>query len=183
MISQNSRLLRREDSVLVLIDIQERLLPAIRDKESVLKNAAILARFAGIIGLPVLLTEQEKLGPTVPAIRDVVPEVPATTKVTFDCFGCEEFTQRLESLNRKCLVIAGLEAHICISQTALSALERFTVHVVSDAVGSRTEHNWRTALDRMRQQGVVVSSTEMAMYELLERAGTPEFKAVLPLVK
>ena len=178
--SKHDRLLKREDCVLVVIDAQEKLLPVIHEQEQVVANLAKLVRFAGIAGLPVVLTEQMKLGATAPAVGEAGP---AITKISFDCFGCDGFAQRIKLLNRKTLVLTGVEAHICVFQTALSALEDFRVQVVGDAVSSRTARNRDLALARLRHAGCVVTSTEMFIYEILRQAGTEEFKATLPLVK
>jgi nicotinamidase-related amidase len=181
--STSPNLATREDSVLVVIDVQERLIPVIANKETIAENVVRLLKFAEIIGLPVVLTEQEKLGDTLPAILEASPDLQSIRKLDFDCFGCQDFPPRLAKLGRKTLILCGVETHICVAQTALHALSDYTVHVVSDATSSRAEHNSKVALDRMRQAGVVVTSTEMVIYELLQRAGTDEFRAVLPLVK
>ena len=177
------RLIQRKDAVLVVIDVQERLLPHITGGEAIVANIAKLAQFARIIGLPVVVTEQVKLGGTIPGIAQHLPDVEPITKAEFGCLGCEGFTRALSTLGRSTLILVGIEAHICVGQTALQALEGYTVHVVSDAVGSRSPDNRQVALERMRQAGAVITSTEMVMYELLARAGTDEFRAVLPLVK
>ncbi len=177
------RLLSREDTVLVIVDMQERLLPVIYGKEKILNNVLKLVRFAKIIGLPVLVTEQEKLGATIPEIRAELPENIPINKVEFDACRCAGFVQHLDRLGRNSAVLVGIESHICITQTALSLLPRYTVHVVSDAVSSRSPDDWNIALQRMRQGGAVISSTEMVIYELLQKAGTDEFKAALRLVK
>jgi len=176
-------LISREDCLLVVIDLQEKLLPVVSEKEAVLDNVVRLVKFARIIDLPVVLTEQQNLGPTVPEVKVELAGLEPISKITFDCFGEKAFQARLEEINKKVLVLAGIEAHICVAQTALTALNRFMVHVVSDAVSSRALHNKDAALARMRQAGAVVTSTEMVIYELLRRAGTPEFKAALKLVK
>jgi isochorismate hydrolase len=176
-------LISREDSVLVVIDVQERLMPVISRKDRVIDNVVRLLQFSQIIGLPVILTEQEKLGDTLPRIMEAGADLRPIRKLDFDCFACREFVETTRGLDRKTLILAGVEAHICVAQTALHAVPDFTVHVVSDATSSRTEENWRVALERMRQTGVVVTSTEMVIYELLQRAGTDEFRATLPLVK
>ncbi len=150
---------------------------------SLLKIGGDSDRFAEIIGLPVILTEQEKLGDTLSEVLEARPNLQAIRKLDFDCFGCEEFVDEIRGLGKRTLILAGVETHICVAQTALHAAPDHTVHVVSDATSSRTEENWRVALDRMHQAGVVITSTEMAIYELLQRAGTNEFRAVLPLVK
>jgi isochorismate hydrolase len=176
-------LLRPEQAVLVVIDVQERLLPVIAERERVVANIRKLVRFAGIIGLPVIVTEQVKLGPTVEEIRCVLPDAAAIEKSAFSCFGCEEFVAAAGRLGRGTLILTGIEAHICVTQTALRALPHYGVHAVSDAMSSRSLHNWEIALGRMRQAGATITSTEMVMYELLEKAGTEEFRAVLQLVK
>jgi nicotinamidase-related amidase len=178
-----SNLITRKDSVLVVVDVQEKLMPVIANKERVLENVIRLLKFSQIIGLPVLLTEQEKLGATLSDVLEARPNLEAIRKLDFDCFGCKEFAEEVGRLGRNTLILTGVETHICVAQTVLHAVREFTVHVVSDATASRKEDNWRIALERMRQAGVVITSTEMVIYELLQRAGTDEFRAVLPLVK
>jgi len=104
-------------------------------------------------------------------------------KISFNCFLSAEFEERIKQLKRKTLILVGAEAHICVAQTALHALSSFTVHVVKDAVGSRTAENRNIAIERMQQAGAIITSTEMFIYEVLERAGTDRFKEVLQLVK
>jgi isochorismate hydrolase len=181
--SSTPHLINREDSVLVVIDVQERLMPVIADKDQVLKNAVRLLKFSEIIGLPVISTEQEKLGATLPELLEARSGLQPIRKLDFDCFGCEEFAQDVGSAGRNTLILCGVETHICVAQTTLHAVPDFTIHVVSDATSSRKVENWQVALERMRQAGVVITSTEMVIYELLKRAGTDEFRAVLPLVK
>jgi len=178
-----SRLLGRDEAVLVVIDIQDKLLPAIADGDALLANLVKLVRFAGIVGLPVIATEQLKLGETVPDLRAVLPDTSPIGKLTFNCFGCPEFVEAVRGLGRPTLVLTGIEAHICVAQTALEALGDHRVHVVSDAVGSRSPHDREIALRRVEQAGAVITSTEMLMYELLREAGTDEFRAALRLVK
>lgn len=176
-------LIRRDDCALVVIDIQERLLPHIHEGEKVVANAAKLARFAGIVGLPVLWTEQQNLGETPEEIRAELPNAEPIRKIEFGSFGCGPFRDALGQLGQRTLILAGIEAHICVAQTALGALPHYGVHVVADAVSSRVPENKQIGLNRMRECGAVITSSEMVMYELLERAGTDEFREVLPLVK
>ena len=176
-------LLVREDSVLVLIDIQDKLMPVIANREKVIENIVRLLKFSHIIGLPIVLTEQEKLGSTLPEIKKEIPNLPPITKSAFSCFSSDEFTKQICQIGRKTLIIAGVETHICIAQTALSAIPYFKVYVVSDAVSSRTLDNWHIGIERMRQSGVTITSTEMLIFELLGKAGTDEFRAALKLVK
>ena len=176
-------LIVREDSALVVIDVQERLMPVIDNSEAVTANVVRLLKFAKIIGLPVILTEQQKLGSTVDEVKTQIPDLRPIAKLTFDCFLCDQFEDMVHRLRRNTLILTGVETHVCVAQTAVHALAQFTVHVVSDATGSRTVDNWSVGLERMRDAGGVITSTEMAIFELLQQAGTDEFRAVLPLVK
>lgn len=181
--TQPNRLLDSGQAVLVVIDMQEKLLPAITDQAQVLENNWRLVRVANILGLPIVTTEQQKLGPTVQILQDAMPGVAAVPKVHFNCFGATEFAARIRALGRTTLVLTGVEAHICVAQTALHALADFQVQVVSDATSSRARPNWQVAMERLRDNGVTVTSTEMVIYELLGQAGTETFREVLPLVK
>lgn len=177
------RVLKREESILVVIDIQEKLMPTIAESEKVIRNAVRLLQFAKIIDIPVILSEQDKLGATVPEIKQELTGCAPAVKITFDALLCDAFAEQLHGLKRKAIILTGVETHVCVTQTALHALPDYAVHVVSDAVSSRTQENWRVGLERMRQHGAVITSTEMVLFELLKRAGTDEFKKVLPLVK
>ncbi|MCX5816643.1 MAG: isochorismatase family protein [Proteobacteria bacterium] len=176
-------LITREDCVLVVIDVQEKLVPVISNKERVVENVIKLSNFAQIIGMPVILTEQTRLGLTIPEVRKGLSHVQAISKVHFNCFFCKEFSDEIEKTGKKTLIVTGVEAHICVTQTALYALPDLNVHIISDAVSSRTPENCRVALERMGRAGAVITSTEMFIYELLQKAGTDEFKAVLQLVR
>ena len=176
-------LVAREDCVLAIIDIQEKLLPAISDKEKVTENIVRLIRFSNIVGLPIVVTEQEKLGNTIPELKKQLGDFQPISKTHFNCFSCNDFADRIDKIGRRTLILAGVEAHICVAQTAIFALPRFNVHIISDAVSSRARENHIVSIERMRQYGATISSTEMFIYELLQKAGTDEFKATLPLVK
>jgi nicotinamidase-related amidase len=176
-------LMTKEEALLVFIDIQEKLMPAIADADLVIQNALKLAAFAKIMGVPKVVTEQEKLGATMASVAKELCDYRAVPKVHFNCFFTEAFRQAVEGTRKKSLVLCGVEAHICIAQTAIAALPSYKVHVVADAVSSRVLTNKAVALERMRQAGAVITSTEMVIYELLQRAGTDEFKDVLKLVK
>ena len=181
--SSQGPLLRRDNTLVVVIDMQERLLPVILEKERVIENVLKLVKFSHIIGLPIICTEQQNLGETTPEIRAELKEVQPINKLEFDCFESRAFDEQIRRLKRNTLIITGIEAHICVAQTALHALSDHAVHVVSDAISSRSLHNWEVALGRMRQQGVTVTSTEMVIYELLGAAGTDQFREALKLVK
>ena len=178
-----SSLIEREDSLLVIIDMQERLFPAMAEKEALKDQVMKLARFSKIVGLPVIVTEQEKLGSTLPEIKEELASVPPVAKVDFNCFGCEAFEKRVREMHRRTLILCGIEAHICVAQTGLYAASHYQVHVVADAVASRSPENRRIAMERMSQRGITITSTEMVIYELLRKAGTDTFKEVLKLVK
>jgi nicotinamidase-related amidase len=180
--------LESERCALLVVDIQEKLLPPIFQKEQLLKNSQLLIRLAGILKLPALVTTQyaKGLGNTVPEIASLLPETHAIDKQMFSCFGSDAFCSVLKRLpgNRNTVLICGMESHICVTQTALGALrEGYIVHVASDAVSSRTEWNWKIGLERMRAAGAVISSTEMIIYELLRSSGAPAFKELLPYLK
>lgn len=179
------RLLAPKGSVLVVVDVQEKLLPHIAGKGRVVKNIAKLIKFARIIGMPIILTEQNPggLGPTVEEIRELTADLQPIVKSSFSCFGSVEFEKSLRRLRASTLIIAGLETHVCVNQTALDALEKYKIHVISDATSSRTRENWRVGIERMAREGVAISSTEMLIYELLATAGTEKFKKSLELVK
>jgi nicotinamidase-related amidase len=173
---------------LIVIDIQEKLLPPIFRKEQLVRNAQLLIRLAGILKIPTLMSTQysKGLGNTVPEIASLLPDIQPLEKVVFSCFGSDVFCSALKRLpgNRNTVLLCGMETHICVAQTALAALrEGYLVHVAADAVSSRTELNWQIGLDRMRAAGAVVSSTEMIIYEALGSSGTNEFKDMLKHLK
>ena len=182
------RPLQVEQCALIVVDIQEKLLPPIFNKETMVRNSQLLIRLAKILSLPVMVTTQysKGLGAIVPEIASLLADVRTIDKLEFGCFGSDEFRSSLKKLpgNRNTVLLCGMESHICVTQTALGALnDGYLVHVASDAVGSRSEWNWKVGLDRMRDAGAVISSTEMMMYELLRCSGTPQFKELLPFIK
>ncbi|MCU1296594.1 MAG: isochorismatase hydrolase [Acidobacteriaceae bacterium] len=173
---------------LLVVDIQERLLPPIFQKEQLVKNSQLLIRAAGILKIPVLATTQyaKGLGSTVPEIASLLPETEPIDKQTFSCFGSDAFCSMLKRLrgNRTTVLLCGMESHICVMQTALGALrEGYMVHVASDAVSSRTEWNWKIGLNRMAAAGAIISSTETMVYELMKSSGSQAFKELLPHLK
>jgi len=182
------RALGPEQCALIVVDIQEKLLPPIWEKDRLVRNAQLLIRLAGILKIPALVTTQYQkgLGNTVPEIAALLPETPSLDKLTFGCFGSEAFCSVLKRLpgQRTTVLLCGMETHICVMQTALGALrEGYLVHVAADAVSSRTELNWRIGLERMRAAGAILSSTEMMIYELLRSSGAPAFKEMLAYLK
>jgi isochorismate hydrolase len=173
----------REDGLLVVIDMQEKLVSAMTQKARIVTNTKRLLALARTIDLPVVVTEQENLGPTVNEIAEDIPRFAPIRKICFNCFLCEPFATRIKETGRSSLIVCGIEAHICVAQTALWAYPDFSVHVMSDAISSRSIDNVSVGIERMRSLGVTISSTEMLIYELLQRGGTEEFRAMLPFVK
>jgi nicotinamidase-related amidase len=182
------RALQAERCALVVIDIQEKLLPPIFQKEQLVRNAELLIRAATILKIPALVSTQyaKGLGATVPEIASLLAGTDAIDKTLFSCFGSNDFCTSLKRPpgQRTTLLLCGMESHICVTQTALDALrEGYLVHVASDAVGSRTEWNWKIGLERMRAAGAVISSTEMMIYELMRSSSSAAFKELLPYLK
>lgn len=181
------RPLRAPECALAVIDIQEKLLPSIWEKERVVRNSQVLVRMAEAMSIPVIATAQyvKGLGPIVADIASLLPEATPIEKLEFGCFANEAFCSAVGDLaGRNTLLVCGIEAHICVLQTALGALNQgMNVHVAADAVSSRTELNWKLGLERMRDAGAVISSTEMMLYELMGKSGTPVFKEMLRWVK
>jgi nicotinamidase-related amidase len=180
--------LEAQHCALVVVDIQEKLLPPIFEKERLLRNSQLLIRLAKILGIPVLMTTQyvKGLGPIVPEIASLAPEVRPLDKMEFGCFNNQAFCGAVKALpgDRNTVLLCGMESHICVTQTALGALNSgYLVHVASDAVSSRTEWNWNIGLERMRAAGALISSTEMMIYELLRSSGGPAFKEMLQYLK
>ncbi len=177
-----------ENCALVVIDIQEKLLPPIFEKERMIRNSQLLIRLAKTLDIPALVTTQyvKGLGPVVPEIASLVQEIRPLDKAEFGCFNNQGFCSAVKSLpgRRNTMLLCGMESHICVTQTALGALNSgYIVHVASDAVSSRTEWNWKIGLERMRSAGAVISSTEMMIYELLRVSGGAAFKEMLQYLK
>jgi nicotinamidase-related amidase len=182
------RSLDADHCALLVVDIQERLLPPIFQKEQLLRNSQLLIRAASVLKIPALVTTQyaKGLGSTVPEIASLLSEVQPIDKHMFSCFGSDAFCSMLKRLpgNRTTVLLCGMESHICVMQTALGALrDGYIVHVASDAVSSRTEWNWKVGLDRMAGAGAIISSTETMIYELMKSSGSQAFKELLPYLK
>jgi nicotinamidase-related amidase len=183
-------LLRKERSALVVIDIQERLMPAIAEGDSVVHRAAVLIEAARTLEVPVIATEQypKGLGPTVSDITAQLPnDAFVVDKLTFSAARNRDFSDHVEALaaaGRDELVICGVETHVCVMQTVaeLNGQGR-TIHLVTDACGSRAPTNKDAAVARMRGMGISCVTTEMVLFEWLEAAGTPAFKALSKLVR
>lgn len=173
-------------SALLVVDIQERLAPATFDPGRVVAGAGLLMQAAARLDLPVLVSEQypKGLGPTVEPLRALAPAGAVVEKLHFSCADEPAVMARLDGLGRSQAVIVGMEAHICVLQTALGLAARgWRPVVVADATASRTEASHQAAMARLAAAGVVVATVEMVLFEWLQRAGTPEFKELSRLVK
>jgi nicotinamidase-related amidase len=174
----------RDDTALLVVDVQEKLTPLIADHRRVVWNVRRLIDGAKALGMPVVATEQypKGLGPTVPELAQRLGEVPA--KLTFSCGGCAAIFEDLQSRGLFKLLVCGIEAHVCVQQTVLDLMSHgWRVYVAVDAVGSRRSLDARTALARMDSSGAVLTTTEAALFEWCRVAGTPEFKEISRLVR
>ncbi len=179
-------MLTTQDAALVLIDVQERLADVVHEKERLLDAVVRLLRGIRVLEVPVIWVEQNRrgLGPTVSSVAAALDGLQPVAKMSFDCCGSGDFLSALAACGRSQVLLAGIEAHICVYQTAAGLLARgHQVHVVADAVSSRTAANRELALARMRDLGAAVTSVEMALYELLQVAEGERFKAILRIVK
>jgi len=179
-------LLSAAKSCLVIIDMQERLIPAIHNGDAAVARAGLLATAATRLEVPLIVTRQypKGLGDTVETLRGLYSEDCNFDKTYFASTGESGFKQRLDALAREQVVVVGTEAHVCVLQTVLGLrADGKSVFVVADAVGSRTAENRELGLARMRDAGAQIVSTEMVVFEWLEKAGTPEFKELSALIK
>ncbi len=179
-------LMRHEQSLLLIVDIQEKLAPAILNADGVVANTAKLIQAAKQLNVPVLASEQYRkgLGATVTALSELLPVDAIFEKTHFSCHSQPGFEQRLALHQRKQIIISGMEAHVCVLQTALDLRQAgYQTFIVADAVSSRTQQSYDLGLSRLRASGSVIVNTEMVLFEWLSEAGTAEFKALLPLIK
>jgi nicotinamidase-related amidase len=176
--------LTAERGGLLIVDVQEKLVSRITNGPLMIANAARLIRAAGVLGMPVWATEQypQGLGPTVPELATLIPH--RAPKTTFHCCSVPELLEQLYGRRIRHLTIAGIEAHVCVAQTALELLNLgFRVQIPADAVGSRSKMDWEFALRRLEFAGAVVSTTESVLFEWTENSDRPEFKAISDLIK
>ncbi|MCB2135067.1 MAG: hydrolase [Rhodobacteraceae bacterium] len=179
-------LIRGGESALVVIDMQERLVPAMQAPARTIQNTRLLLTAAEKTGVPAILTEQypQGLGHTVDAIRSVAGGAAILPKIHFSCMEDEGFARHFRALGRKQAVLTGMEAHICVMQTAASLVEEgYEVFVVSDATASRTLESEKACLRRLSAAGISIVTTEMVIFEWLGRAGTQAFRDLLPLIR
>ena len=179
-------ILRRDQALLLVVDVQEKLHAVMAHRERVTANVRRLVQGFQTLELPILVTEQypKGLGPTVSEIRELFHEWNPYEKLTFSCCLVPEFCEAIQQSGATQIVLTGIETHVCILQTGLDLIQRgYQVHVPADAVSSRKELDWQMALERLRRAGAVITVTESSLFELLVRAGTGEFKQISALVK
>jgi len=179
-------ILKKETSALLIIDLQEKILPVIHNVDIVIENTIKLIKGFKTLNLPIYFTEQypKGLGPTSSKILTELQGYNALQKMSFSCFGAEDLFNELRSRKLHQIVVSGVETHVCVQQTVLDLLANdFQVNVAADAVSSRREFDFQIALERMRTLGAEITTTESILFELLEVCGTPEFKEISRIVK
>ncbi len=185
MMRHNS-ILNKATTGLLIIDIQERINAVMKFRDRVVKNSAKLINGFKILNVPIFITEQYRkgLGPTDKLIWEALDQPKIVDKMDFSCCAALPLMEQLRAKKIKQVVVCGIETHVCVMQTCLDLLaEGFQVHLVSDAISSRRKLDHEAAMDRMEQAGIILTTTEAVLFELLERAGTPEFKQISQLVK
>jgi isochorismate hydrolase len=185
---KESFFLERDKAVLVVIDVQEKLCVAMDDGvlKKLVKNIGILLESTAELNIPVLVTEQyvKGLGPTLPELKEKAAAAPCYEKMTFSCCGSAEFVNALKATGRTQVIITGMETHVCVLQTVIELREAgLNVHIVKDAVMSRSKKNWQTAIEAMTLASAIPTCTESVVFQLLRTAGTDEFKKLSRLVR
>ena len=173
-------------SVLLVIDVQGKLAYLMHEKENLFKHIQGLIKMAGYLKIPILVTEQvpEKIGPTIPEVTQLLPRFQPIKKVAFSCCLENTFLAKLKLLQRKQIIVCGIEAHVCVVQTVFDLVKKkYAVQVVADAVSSRHLKNKTIALDRIQSMGAEVTTTEMIATELLRTSTHPQFKEILNLIR
>jgi len=175
---------RHSQYVLLVIDVQDRLIDTISEHASVVQNIKALIKAAQVLGVPILASEQEKLGETVPELKSLLSDLPPFRKLSFSCCRDSNFMIKFRQMRQRTVIACGIETHICVLQTVLDLLKRHhRVQIVKDASSSHAMIDHETAMERMAASGAVVTTTEAAIYELTKRAGTEEFRKILEIVK
>jgi isochorismate hydrolase len=179
-------MLNRDSAVLIVIDIQGSLFQAMQDKENLLAQAIKVIKGSNVFNLPIIVTEQTpaKLGQTVLQITQELTGSEIISKETFSCWGNNHFREKLATFSRREVIVMGIEGHVCVYQTVIDLMENgYIVHVVADAVSSRTKENSTIGLAAMKSAGAHLTSAEMVLFELLRSAGDANFKEIYKIVK
>ena len=181
-----NNLLLPQSTVLLIIDVQEKILPVINNHQNIVQNTLKLIKGFKVMNLPIFYTEQypKGLGPTTGDLKNELTDAEYFEKMSFSCFGAIDLFRKFEDKNLSQIVVTGIESHVCVQQTVLDLLEnKFQVNVAADAVSSRRETDYRIALERMRGYGAEITTTESILFELLNVCGTDTFKKVSKIVK
>jgi hypothetical protein len=176
----------KEQSSGLIIDIQEKLYPHIHKSDILSRNTIILIRGMKILNIPLILTQQytKGLGDTIPAIKEIMGDFNPVEKNSFSCCDEPEFMHSLKQLGKKYIIIAGIESHVCVLQTSLDLIHNdFIPVVIEDCIASRKYRDKKMAVERMRQEGVVISTYESVLFELCRFSGTPQFKEISKIIK
>lgn len=179
-------MLHEETSLLIVIDIQGNLARAAADRELLFESTRKLIQGAKVFSLPIIVTEQipEKLGSTIPEVAELLEGITRIPKETFSCCDNAAFMEAFNKANRKQILLCGIESHICVYQTALDLLNmECEVHIVADAVSSRTAKNREIGISKMISAGAFLTSTETVLFELLKTARSDKFKDIFRIVK
>ncbi len=179
-------MLNIDKTALVIIDVQEKLSRVMYEKEKLFENLQKLIKGIKLLNIPIIVTEQNPngLGPTVSEIAPLLTDIKPVTKFSFSCCSEEPFLRQLEMLNRKQVLLAGIETHVCVYQTAVDLIEAgYEVHTIVDCVSSRTLENKNLALDKMKSEGANLTSVEIVLFELLKTVANPKFKELSKIVK
>jgi len=174
-----------QNSALVVIDVQEKLMNVMPRRAETLASIQKLIGAARLLKLPTLVTAQyiKGLGPVCPEVAELTPGITPIEKMAFSCCGSEEFMRAVKDLGRQRIILCGIEAHVCVQQTAIDLMKDYFVYVVADAICSRNRHDHKVAVSRIRDCGAVITTVESAVFELLRESGTEAFKQILPLFK
>jgi nicotinamidase-related amidase len=179
-------ILRADSAALIVIDMQAPFVQSVQDSQLITENAANLVRGFQVLNIPVIGTTQYamRMGDIIPEIRHALPPTPAHNKMVFDCCGAASFNAAVAQTGANQILICGVETHICVCQTALGLVAQgYQVHIAADATSSRSNSDCKIGLEKMYRAGVVPSSVEMALYEMVQEAGSLQFKQILELIK
>jgi nicotinamidase-related amidase len=180
------KMLEIQNCCLIVVDLQGKLAQLMHNKVVLFKNIEILIKSAKILNIPIIWCQQcpESLGPTIPQIAQLLSDIEPINKASFSCCGSDQFITKLDRLSRRQILLCGIEAHVCIYQTAMDLIRLdYEVEVICDAVSSRTAENKQAAMTKMTAAGARLTTTEMALFELLKTADHPQFKQIAKLIK
>ena len=174
-----------QNAAVVVIDVQEKLMNVMPRRAQTLASIQRLISAAHVLKVPTLVTAQyiKGLGPVCAEITKATPGIAPLEKMTFSCCGSEEFLRAVKDLRRQRIILCGIEAHVCVQQTAIDLMKDYFVYIAADAISSRHEMDYTIAIERLRDCGAVIATVESAVFELLHESGTEQFKQILPLFK